>query len=104
MGANINAFTTQDYTNFFALFPGVSSNGDNNLEMAMFLESDRFKHINYTEDAFKLEGAFGYTVLNDNIDYILNSSVFLNLFFSRFPFLIVQPVLSLESTIRKLKV
>ena len=58
MGASVNAFTTNDYTTFFAHFPGVSANGDNNLEMAMFLESDRFKYSNYTEDSFALEGTF----------------------------------------------
>ena len=99
MGANINAFTARDYTNFFALFPGVSSNGDNNLEMAMFLESDRFKHINYTEDAFKLEGRFGYAALNNDINlYYLIRFISYSLLCST-PFLVSQPVPSLESTI-----
>jgi zinc protease len=49
MGADANAFTTDDYTNFFILGPSSQ------LETMMDMESDRFKNLKYAEDAFRTE-------------------------------------------------
>ncbi len=49
MGADSNAFTTDDYTNFYTIGPASS------LKTMMDMESDRFKNLKYTEDAFKTE-------------------------------------------------
>ena len=50
IGASINAFTTQDFTSYYATLPSRD-----NLEAALSLEADRFKYIKYTEEAFKTE-------------------------------------------------
>lgn len=55
IGARFNAFTSKDFTNYFITAPAKSASGMNNLETIMYIESDRFKHINYTEDEFKTE-------------------------------------------------
>jgi len=49
MGADNNAFTTDDYTNYYTIGPASS------LATIMDMESDRFKNLKYTEDAFKTE-------------------------------------------------
>jgi zinc protease len=49
MGADNNAFTTDDFTNFYTIGPASS------LPTIMDMESDRFKNLNYSEDAFKTE-------------------------------------------------
>jgi zinc protease len=49
MGADNNAFTTEDYTNYYTIGPASS------LPTIMDMESDRFKNLKYTEDAFKTE-------------------------------------------------
>jgi zinc protease len=49
MGADNNAFTTDDYTNYYTIGPASS------LPTIMDMESDRFKNLKYTEDAFKTE-------------------------------------------------
>lgn len=55
MGANYNAWTWVDVTNYYATFPKTGADGKNNLDTIMQLESDRFLHLNYTEDDFKTE-------------------------------------------------
>ncbi len=50
IGANINAYTTQDYTVYYALLPSRD-----NLETALSIEADRFKYISYSEQDFKTE-------------------------------------------------
>ncbi len=49
MGADSNAFTTDDYTNYYTIGPASS------LATMMDMESDRFKNLKYSEDAFKTE-------------------------------------------------
>ena len=49
MGADSNAYTTDDYTNYFIVGP-VSQ-----LEAMMDVESDRFRNLEYDEEAFKTE-------------------------------------------------
>ena len=49
MGADSNAFTTDDYTNYYMIGPASA------LPTMMDMESDRFKNLKYTEDAFKTE-------------------------------------------------
>jgi zinc protease len=50
IGAAINAFTTADYTSYYATLPSRD-----NLEDALILEADRFRYINYSEEDFKTE-------------------------------------------------
>jgi len=49
MGADSNAFTTDDYTNYYIIGPAKE------LATMMDIEADRFKNLKYTEDAFKTE-------------------------------------------------
>jgi zinc protease len=49
LGADHNAFTTDDYTAYHILAPASA------LETIMVLESDRFKNLNYSEEVFKKE-------------------------------------------------
>jgi zinc protease len=49
MGADSNAFTTDDWTNYYIVGPAAE------LETMAELESDRFIHLEYTEDAFRTE-------------------------------------------------
>lgn len=54
MGANANAYTTDDYTCFHLNIT------IDNLEKVMELESDRFENLNYPEEAFKTESQAVY--------------------------------------------
>ncbi len=54
MGADANAYTTDDYTCFYMV---VSSR---NLPQVMELESDRFQNLSYDESAFKTEAGAVY--------------------------------------------
>jgi zinc protease len=49
MGADSNAFTTDDYTNYYIIGPAAE------LETMMELEADRFQNLEYGEDAFRTE-------------------------------------------------
>ena len=49
MGADTNAFTTDDWTNYYVVGPASQ------LEKIMDLESDRFLNLEYTEEAFRTE-------------------------------------------------
>lgn len=49
MGADSNAFTTDDWTNYFVVGPASE------LETIMELESDRFLNLEYTEPEFRTE-------------------------------------------------
>ena len=49
MGADSNAFTTDDYTCYFLVGPAAE------LETMMDVEADRFKSLKYGEEAFKTE-------------------------------------------------
>lgn len=49
MGADSNAFTTDDFTNYYIVGPASQ------LETMMDMESDRFKNLKYAEDAFRTE-------------------------------------------------
>ena len=49
MGADSNAFTTDDFTNYYIIGPSSS------LTTMMDIESDRFKNLKYSEDAFRTE-------------------------------------------------
>jgi zinc protease len=49
MGADSNAFTTDDFTNFYIVGPAAR------LETMMDMESDRFKSLKYAEDDFRTE-------------------------------------------------
>ena len=49
LGAASNAYTTDDYTCYHIVCPSRA------LEMVMDIESDRFQHLDYGEDAFRTE-------------------------------------------------
>lgn len=49
MGVDSNAFTTDDYTNYYMIGPSAE------LETMMDVESDRFKNLEYSEEDFKTE-------------------------------------------------
>jgi zinc protease len=49
MGADSNAFTTDDWTNYYVVGPSSQ------LEKIMDLESDRFLNLKYSEDVFRTE-------------------------------------------------
>jgi len=49
MGADSNAFTTDDYTNYYIIGPAAE------LESMMEIEADRFQNLEYGEDAFRTE-------------------------------------------------
>ena len=49
MGADSNAYTTDDFTNYFIVGPAAQ------LETMMDVESDRFQHLSYDEPAFRTE-------------------------------------------------
>ena len=49
MGANANAYTTDDYTCYYLVV------GKQNLPKVIEMEADRFKNLKYTEQAFKTE-------------------------------------------------
>jgi zinc protease len=49
MGADSNAFTTDDYTNYYIIGPAAE------LETMMKIESDRFQNLEYTEEVFRTE-------------------------------------------------
>lgn len=54
MGADANAYTTDDYTCFHMVAPA------SDLEKVMELESDRFQNLDYDEKAFKTESGAVY--------------------------------------------
>ncbi|NOX87438.1 MAG: insulinase family protein [Calditrichaeota bacterium] len=54
MGADANAYTTDDYTCYYLVLPGSK------LELAMTLESDRFQNLSYSEREFKTEAGAVY--------------------------------------------
>jgi zinc protease len=54
MGANNNAYTTDDYTCYTLTVPS------DNLETAMRLESDRFQNLSYEEEPFRTEAGAVY--------------------------------------------
>ena len=54
MGADANAYTTDDYTCFHLTFPTEA------LEKVVELESDRFQNLSYDETAFKTEAGAVY--------------------------------------------
>jgi len=49
IGADQNAYTTDDYTNYHIQF------SKEDLETVLMLEADRFKNLHYSEDVFKTE-------------------------------------------------
>lgn len=49
LGADSNAFTTDDYTNYYIIGPSAE------LETMLDIEADRFKNLEYGEDAFRTE-------------------------------------------------
>ena len=54
IGADANAYTTDDYTAYHESFAAVD------LETVMKLESDRFQHLDYSEAAFQTEAGAVY--------------------------------------------
>lgn len=54
MGANANAYTTDDYTCYYMVVAG------RNLEKVMELESDRFQNLSYDEPSFRTEAGAVY--------------------------------------------
>jgi zinc protease len=54
MGANANAYTTDDYTCYYMVIPAAE------LETAMDLESDRFQNLSYEEGPFRTEAGAVY--------------------------------------------
>jgi zinc protease len=49
LGADSNAFTTDDYTNYYIIGPSAE------LETMMDIESDRFENLEYSEEVFRTE-------------------------------------------------
>lgn len=54
IGADANAYTTDDYTCYYMVIPGAE------LETAMDLESDRFQNLSYEEGPFRTEAGAVY--------------------------------------------
>ena len=54
MGADANAYTTDDYTCYYMVVPGE------NLKKVMDLESDRFRNLHYAESEFRTEAGAVY--------------------------------------------
>jgi len=54
MGANANAYTTDDYTCYYMVIPAEQ------LDQAMDLESDRFQNLSYEEGPFRTEAGAVY--------------------------------------------
>jgi zinc protease len=61
MGADANAFTSDDITCFYMVIPGAK------LETAMDLESDRFQNLSYQEGPFRTEAGAVYGEYRKNI-------------------------------------
>lgn len=61
MGADANAYTTDDYTCYYMVIPAVQ------LETAMDLESDRFQNLSYEEGPFRTEAGAVYGEYLKNI-------------------------------------
>ncbi|RMH75525.1 MAG: insulinase family protein [Calditrichaeota bacterium] len=60
MGADANAYTTDDYTCYYMVL------SRENLEQAMELESDRFQNLSYDEEAFRTEAGAVYGEFRKN--------------------------------------
>jgi zinc protease len=61
IGADSNAFTTDDWTNYYIVGPAAE------LETMAELESDRFINLEYTEDAFRTEALAVLGEYNKNV-------------------------------------
>ncbi len=61
MGADSNAFTSDDYTNYYIIGPAAE------LETMMKIESDRFLNLEYSEDDFRREALAVLGEYNKNI-------------------------------------
>jgi zinc protease len=61
IGANTNAFTSDDLTAFYLIF------NKDNLEKVIELEADRFQNLSYTEQAFKTEAGAVYGEYQKNL-------------------------------------
>jgi zinc protease len=61
MGADSNAFTTDDYTNYYIIGPSAE------LETMMDVESDRFRNLEYSEDVFRTEALAILGEYNKNV-------------------------------------
>jgi zinc protease len=61
MGADANAYTTDDYTCYYMIIPTLQ------LETAMDLESDRFQNLSYEEGPFRTEAGAVYGEYLKNI-------------------------------------
>jgi len=61
MGADANAYTTDDYTCYYMVIPGAR------LETAMDLESDRFQNLSYEEGPFRTEAGAVYGEYRKNV-------------------------------------
>jgi zinc protease len=61
MGADANAYTTDDYTCYYMVIPAAE------LETAMDLESDRFQSLSYEEGPFRTEAGAVYGEYRKNV-------------------------------------
>lgn len=61
LGVDSNAFTTDDYTNYYMIGPSAE------LETMMDVESDRFKNLKYGEEDFKTEALAVLGEYNKNV-------------------------------------
>jgi zinc protease len=61
MGADANAYTTDDYTCYYMVIPSAD------LETAMDLESDRFQNLSYGEGPFRTEAGAVYGEYRKNV-------------------------------------
>lgn len=61
MGADANAYTTDDYTCYYMVIPGAQ------LEQTMDLESDRFQNLSYAEGPFRTEAGAVYGEYRKNV-------------------------------------
>ncbi|MEM7052318.1 MAG: pitrilysin family protein [Acidobacteriota bacterium] len=61
MGADSNAFTTDDFTNYYIVGPAAE------LDTIMDIESDRFQNLSYSEEAFRTEALAVLGEYNKNV-------------------------------------
>ncbi len=79
MGADANAYTTDDYTCYYMVVPGE------NLEQVIDLESDRFQNLAYEESAFRTEAGavYGEYRKNRTSPWSIAEEEMMNLAFTR---------------------
>ncbi len=96
MGADANAYTTDDYTCYYMVVPSSK------LELAMDLESDRFQNLEYSEQEFKTEAGAVYGEFRKgrvNPYYVLEEALY-NMAFKKHTY--KHTTIGFESDIRRM--